>query len=172
MDRAAGVTVRRLRAGETAQLRALRLRALADAPEAFGERFADIDAKPLHYWDELARSFTEPGRHVMFLAERDDDGTWVGMALGFRDWNHDDVVRLAGMWVDPASRRGGVARRLTEAVIDWARREGFRSVALWVADGNDAAATLYARCGFIFTGTRRPLESNPDRQTIEMARVV
>ena len=36
-------------------------------PDAFGESFADAAARPMSYWDDLTRSVTEPGRHVMFL---------------------------------------------------------------------------------------------------------
>jgi ribosomal protein S18 acetylase RimI-like enzyme len=80
---------------------------------------------------------------------------------------HDRVHR-----VDPAQRRGGAGRMLTEAVLDWARQEGFQVIELWVAEGNDRAAKLYERCGFAATGTRRPLPSDPARAAIEMARAL
>jgi GNAT superfamily N-acetyltransferase len=174
VDRAPGLTVHRLRPDEVALLRTLRLRALADAPDAFGETLDDISAKPPEYWDVRARSLTTPGRHVMFLVET-AAGTpgeirGVGMAFGIRDTQRTDVARVGGMWVDPAHRRDGAGQLLTEAVIGWARQEAFRVLELWVADGNERAAKLYERCGFAATGARRPLPSNPTRGTIEMAR--
>jgi hypothetical protein len=52
--------------------RHLRLRALSDSPDSFGEAFADMAARPSSYWDDLTRSVTEPGCHVMFLACEDE----------------------------------------------------------------------------------------------------
>ena len=74
------MTVRRLRADETALLKALRLRALADAPDAFAHTHAEISAKPDAYWEEMRRSVTEPAGHAMFVAET--AGTPVGMVFG------------------------------------------------------------------------------------------
>jgi ribosomal protein S18 acetylase RimI-like enzyme len=34
------------------------------------------------------------------------------------------------------------------------------AVALWVAEGNDAASALYRSAGFVATGERQPLPSN------------
>ena len=61
------VLVRRLEAHEAALHRDLRLRALGDAPESFGETVAEAAARAPAYWEDLTRSVTEPGRHVMFL---------------------------------------------------------------------------------------------------------
>jgi len=47
--------------------RDLRLRALRDAPDSFGETYADADARPSSYWEDLTRSVTERGHHAMFL---------------------------------------------------------------------------------------------------------
>jgi hypothetical protein len=63
------MTVRRLRAGEMTLFKTLRLRALADSPAAFAHTHAEISAKPAAWWQEMARSLTEPGPHVMFVAE-------------------------------------------------------------------------------------------------------
>ena len=174
MDRASDLTVRRLRADEAARFRALRLRALADAPEAFGERLDDIREKPDSYWDDLTRSVTGAARQAMFVAETPgmgaDDG--AGMVFGLRDAQRENVARFGGMWVAPAHRGSGVARLLTEAVITWARREGFNRMELWVTEGNDRAETLYESCGFARTGKSRPLPSTPALTTIEMARAL
>src|ERR671917_264257 len=49
------VTVRRIRADEGPLLRDLRLRALADAPEAFGQALQDAQAQPDAEWTQAAR---------------------------------------------------------------------------------------------------------------------
>jgi RimJ/RimL family protein N-acetyltransferase len=65
------------------------------------------------------------------------------------------------MWVRPSHRGLGIAARLVDAVRDWAVDAGARELELWVADGNEAAARLYVRAGFVPTGIRQPLPSNP-----------
>jgi len=156
--------VRRLRAGELALLRELRLESLRDAPDAFARTFAEILAQPEIYWKEMERSVTEPGRHVMFVAE--DRGQPVGLAFGIR--KGDGIADLGGMWVAPQARGRGVARALGTAVIDWARAEGFAILVLWVTEGNVAARTLYLRLGFEVTGKREPLPSNTTLAIEEM----
>ena len=163
--------IRRLRADEVDLLRALRLRALADAPDAFGERFADISAKPDPYWVDLLRSLTDPNRNVMFVAH-DDRGSPAGMAFGIRDRSHADIGHVGGMWVEPGARRSGAAAQLTAAVVEWSRGERFRRVVLWVTETNAPAIALYRRCGFAPTGERNPLPSNPSLSIIEMAREI
>ena len=61
--------VRRLRADEAPLFKTLRLRALADAPDAFAHTYDEISAKPDTYWAEMTRSVTEPDRYAMFVAE-------------------------------------------------------------------------------------------------------
>jgi GNAT superfamily N-acetyltransferase len=161
------VSVRPLRADETELLKTLRLRSLAESPDSFANSFADADAKPDSYWQEMTRSVTEPGRHVMFVAEK--DAAPVGLAFGLLDKEHAATAQLGGMWVEPAARGLGVGRALGEAVLAWARERGFARVILWVTDGNDAAIALYERMGFARTGDRDRLPSNRDLGTLEMA---
>ena len=95
--------------------RELRLRALGDAPESFGETAAEAEARPTSYWEDLTRSVTEPGCHVMFLADEGRDP--VGSAYGLLDRDRVQAGRVGGMWVDPAWRRRGVGRLLYKAPV-------------------------------------------------------
>jgi len=61
--------------------RELRLRALRDAPDSFGEAYAELAARPPSYWEDLNRSVTEPGRHAMFIAW-EGDRRWIEMPSG------------------------------------------------------------------------------------------
>ena len=66
-------------------------------PDAFGESFADAAARPMSYWDDLTRSVTEPGRHVMFLVGENE--TVVGCTYGFVDRvARDRGLRRLGLW--------------------------------------------------------------------------
>ena len=149
-------------------LKTLRLRALSDAPDAFARTHAETSAQPDSYWDEMTRSVTEPGRHVMFVAE--DDGVAVGMAFGVLQAATPDVPHVGGMWVAPDARLRGIGRALTAAVLDWARERGFARIALWVTEGNAPATSLYERMGFVATGRKDRLAANPALGILEMAR--
>lgn len=164
------VRIRRLEAHEQALFKELRLRALADAPDAFGETHADALARPDSYWANLTHSVTDPRRHVMFVAE--DGPAPVGLVFGLRDADRADGGRLGGMWVAPEARARGVGRALSEAVIDWARSQGFTRLALWVTASSPPAVTLYERQGFVATGRRNVLPSNPKLETLEMERAL
>lgn len=56
------------------------------------------------------------------------------------------VVRM--LVVDPAARGRGVGRRLTEACIDLARRDGAAAIALHTSPAMEVALALYLRMGF------------------------
>jgi ribosomal protein S18 acetylase RimI-like enzyme len=145
------VTVRRLAAGEVQLLRDIRLRALRDAPLAFGSTYArEIAFEPAE-WERRARNSAAGERSVTFVVEPRD-----GMAAGAI---HDDsaVAHLYGMWVAPEARGGGAGRALVEAVIAWAAQRGARRLVTSVTEGNDGALRLYERAGFVDTGVREPL---------------
>src|SRR5689334_23740803 len=147
-----GNAVRQLRPQEWRLWRDLRLRALADAPEAFGETLAEARAKGDDSWQ--ARAAARPDTAPL-VAER--DGAPVGMAVAVID--ADDPVRadLYAMWVAPEARRGGLARALVDAALRWARGRAALELTLGVAEGNEPAYALYRGCGFHDTGARRLL---------------
>ncbi len=83
-----------------------------------------------------------------------------------------ETVYLVAMWAHPGTRGRGVADLLVTDVLSWARENGWPSVSLRVADGNDAARRLFERNGFVPTGHREPLESDPTVGTETLARKV
>jgi GNAT superfamily N-acetyltransferase len=128
------------------RVRAVRLRALADAPDAFGTTLAEDEARSADSWrDRLARE-----DHATFLAVV--DGRDVGMAVGGPSWRGDTTAGLYGMWVAPEARGQGVGDRLIEAVVAWARSRGHPRILLDVGDENAPAIRLYERHGFVPTG--------------------
>ena len=126
--------------------RALRHAALAEAPYAFGSTLADWqgDGDREARW----RARLEPPSHnvITFLG-----GEPVGMASGMPA-EDDGVAELISMWVSPTGRGRGVGDALVQEVVRWARSVGSVAVRLDVSDGNDAAARLYRRNGFAYTG--------------------
>jgi GNAT superfamily N-acetyltransferase len=160
------VELRRLASHEVNLHRDLRLRALRDAPDSFGETFADTAGRSITYWEDLTRSVTEPGPHVMFLAcEREDI---VGSTYGLLDRARSDAGWVGGMWVEPAWRGRGVGRALLREVFGWARERGLRRLGLWAPAHSPAAIALYSRVGLRKTGEERQLPVNSALSVIAM----
>ncbi len=151
------VTIRRIAPGDGELLADLRLRALADAPYAFGTTHAEASRQSADDWAELARRRAEGNREATFFAHLGDDP--VGMAGGFVD-DKSHSVDLISMWVAPEARRHGAARALIQAVVDWAREAGHDELELWVTEGNDGARALYQTTGFVATADVEPLRSD------------
>ncbi len=146
--------------------RDLRLRALCEAPDSFAEAFADAAARPTSYWEDLTRSVTDPGRHVMFLA---CEGEHVlGSTYGLLDQGRSGAGRVGGMWVEPAWRHRGVGRALLQEVFGWARERGLSRLGLWAPAHSPTAIALYAQAGFRETGKRGSLPTNHSLQIVEM----
>jgi ribosomal protein S18 acetylase RimI-like enzyme len=61
---------------------------------------------------------------------------------------------LVGMYVRPAARRAGIARRLVDAVLDHARRH-VELIQLTVVSDNEAARRLYTGLGFVEYGIEK-----------------
>jgi len=159
--------VRRLSAEDWAVLREVRLRALEEAPYAFGSTLGEESSRPEEWWkagvDRLPWHGTR--RIVWFVAE--GEGRAVGLAAGVEgaDGGHPEVM---SMWVEPDCRGTGVAGDLLTAVISWAESQGPGALRLVVAEDNVAARRFYERHGFVSTGKREPLRSRPQVSTQEM----
>ena len=136
-------------------LRDVRLRALADAPDAFATTHAEATARANDWWREWAAKSADAETQAMVLAWDGEDT--VGIAGTFAT---EDAWHVISMWVDPAARGRGVGRELLDAVVAWAReQEPTRPIRLSVTDGNDGARRLYEGYGFVDTGVSEPLRS-------------
>ena len=135
------------------RVRAIRLRALADAPDAFGTTLAEDEARPLAEWRErLTR-----GGSATFVATQVEGGADVGLVTGAAYDGRAGDAGLFGMWVAAPFRGRGVASALVDAVIAWARASGYHRLLLDVGDDNLAAIRLYEAKGFVPTGARGSL---------------
>ena len=162
--------VRRIRTDEWPALRDIRLRALRDAPYAFGSTFEEESARTDDRWIDWAADGSVGGRGLTVVA--DDAGTWIGLARGAPHEAFPGEAGLFSMWVDPTRRSRGVGRELVDAVVTWSIGERFPAVRLLVAAANPAAIRLYERCGFVDTGVRAPLREGVHELTIEMRRTL
>jgi GNAT superfamily N-acetyltransferase len=129
---------------EGTRLRSIRLRALQDAPDAFGSTFAEACARPMHDWVEQVM------RLPTFVAVA--DGRDVAMVRCARDKDDIETAWLISMWVAPEVRRSGIGGELVDLVIAWARDHNIRRLVLDVADLNAPAIALYDAKGFRANG--------------------
>lgn len=162
----ARVELRRLAPDEVELHRDLRLRALRDAPDSFGETAAEAAARSRAYWEELTRAVTAPGGQAMFVACEDEHA--VGTVYALLDRERREAGRVGGMWVEAAWRGQGVGRSLLLEVLGWARARGLARLGLWAPAHSPAAIALYSRAGFRDTGARRTLPGNASVHLIAM----
>jgi GNAT superfamily N-acetyltransferase len=148
-------------------VRALRLRALADAPDAFEMTLAQAE----QWTDEDWRRRVAEGDERLTFVEEDDDGNLVGMAVGLFE-PPARVAHLVGMFVEPRRRRAGLGRGLVEAVESWARQVDATRIELEVNPEMLPAVRLYERCGFERSGRSRALSSRPAVTVIEMSKTL
>jgi GNAT superfamily N-acetyltransferase len=156
------IEVRRVTVGDWEDLRSVRLRALRDAPYAFGSTYAREAARGDKWWRDRTTA------RAWFLAW--NDGLPVGIIAGEADPGTPAHQRhVVSMWVDPAARGTGAADALMAAVGEWARQQGASTLTLWVADASPRARAFYRRTGFRDTGVRQPLPSNPQTAEAELS---
>jgi GNAT superfamily N-acetyltransferase len=158
-----GVVVRPLAAHEWPLYRTLRLRALLDAPAAFGSTLAEEASRTDHDWAWRLHLGAGSGRDRPLVAEV--DGAAAGLAWARMDAGDPSLVNLFQVWVAPQARGRGVAAALLAAAIQWARARGARAMGLGVVCGNDVARRLYERAGF--RDIRAPEPQRPGSSRME-----
>lgn len=131
--------------------RDLRLRALADSPDAFAATLEGSRAL-----DEAAWRARLAGPGPTYGAS-DEGGALVAMAGGFPLVEPDDTLFVWGMWTAPRARGRGFGRALLDTVVAWSRDRGRDRISLHVTEGNDGARRLYESIGFVATGEWEPL---------------
>jgi ribosomal protein S18 acetylase RimI-like enzyme len=146
------LTVRRLGAHEADLLRDVRLRALGDAPMAFGSTLAREQGYAPRKWERWAAASATGERQAFFIVE-----PAAGMATGVIDDEDPALAHLYAMWVAPEARGTGAGTALVDAVVAWATARGAERLMTSVTEGNASAAALYAKAGFSDTGRREPL---------------
>ncbi|HWS04599.1 MAG TPA: GNAT family N-acetyltransferase [Burkholderiaceae bacterium] len=147
--------VRRLLSADAAVYQALRLRALREHPQAFTSSVEDEQDRP-PAWAQ-ARLREDPLRpHDLFLGAFLDEvlvGV-VGLQGRYRAKERHNAT-VVGMYVAPEAAGRGLGQALMHELL--ARAQALPALAqldLTVTEGNDAAQSLYARCGFAVFGVQ------------------
>jgi aminoglycoside 6'-N-acetyltransferase I len=101
---------------------------------------------------EMERALADPGTCVQFMASFGEQAVGFAEAAVRRDAVNgatlSPVAFLEGLYVVPAARRQGVARRLVQAVIDWAVGAGFAELASDALLENTASHAMHRALGF------------------------
>lgn len=149
--------------------KAVRLRALQDAPHAFGSTYARESQSPDSEW--LSRAERMNGeRGVGFLAM--DGATPCGIVGSFLDQNDPTRAQLVAMWTAPTHRQQGIGRLLVNEVLSWARRRSASTLLLMVTSNNEPAIRFYERLGFTRTERTEPYPNDPAVIKYEMSRLI
>ena len=154
-----GVVVRRIRSGDAALLRDVRLRALATDPQSFGSTYDREAAFDEERWRLRAQGDAAGDETTTLLALRGAEA--VGLVTAARDGDDPAVCDVYAMWVTPEARGAGVGRRLLEEVEAWARTVGAGTLRLSVTDRAEAAQALYRSAGFEPNGERTESRHTP-----------
>jgi GNAT superfamily N-acetyltransferase len=156
------LVIRRTTDEDWSELRAIRLEALSDTPDAYGSTYDGTITHSPRRW----RTMAQDGRY--FVAER--DGVVVGMVSGGLNDQHPGTHWLYGMYVTPASRGTAVASHLVEAVIAWAKSEGATELYLHVTASVERARAFYRKVGFVETGERHAMDRDRRLELLTMRR--
>jgi RimJ/RimL family protein N-acetyltransferase len=165
----AEIEVVRAGEGDLPAVIATRLRALTDAPEAFGSTLERERSLTRAQW--LVRMQRGP----WWLARPSPPSAPspvapVGLVAACPDPDVPEHTQLVSMWVAAEARGGPAAPALVTAVVDWAAGEDHPAVVLWVVSANERARRLYSRMGFTPTGRSQPLPSDPQVLEEQMIR--
>lgn len=136
--------LRPLDAQDASAYRTLRLRALAEYPQAFTSSFEEDRERPLEWYEQRLA-----GRGQSFWGVL-HDGRLCGMVGLERESKAKSrhKAKVVGMYVGQEYAGQGLGRRLMEQLIAAARAEGLELLVLTVTQGNTRACKLYERCGF------------------------
>jgi ribosomal protein S18 acetylase RimI-like enzyme len=163
--------IRRIKQDGGALLRELTIRMCTDSPDAFSETLTKAKQRTAEDWHSKAKWLAE-SPDVIGLIAYDDNGRSCGFVMGLvgsfingsMDWECRGIVTIARTWVDPETRRKGIATKLTDTIKDWAGEKGIKRIELQVTENNEPAKSFYKKSGFTDTGRREPLVSNPKLQ--------
>jgi ribosomal protein S18 acetylase RimI-like enzyme len=163
------VTLEPITAGNVALFREVRLRALQDAPLAFGSTYARESQFSDEEWlQRVTRWNGESG--IGYLAM--EGGHGYGIAGVLLEQKDGTCANLVSMWVAPTHRKCGAGRLLVNEIADWSRRRGVHVMRLMVTSSNESAMQFYQRLGFSRTGRTEPYPNDPALIECEMSKLI
>jgi ribosomal protein S18 acetylase RimI-like enzyme len=138
--------LRRLGPDDWEAFREIRLRSLADSPDAFG---STLGREQAFSEDDWRTRLTGP-----VVVVEDPEPVAIGGTF-----DNDGVLHVWGMWTDPAHRHRGHARAVLDALLP-----PDQHAQLDVNVANADARAAYERYGFVGTGRFEPLRPGSDQR--------
>jgi ribosomal protein S18 acetylase RimI-like enzyme len=141
--------IRRFVEEDLAEYRRVRLQALRDHPEAFGESYEQAVERPLSQTIESFRK--QKDSETIFMLGAFEGEELLGTIFFRRDepLKMQHIGHIGAMYTVPEVRGMGVGKALLERVIELARQmPGLLQLELNVTAGNATARSLYTACGF------------------------
>jgi ribosomal protein S18 acetylase RimI-like enzyme len=163
------IVIEQITMGNVAVFKEVRLRALKEAPYAFGSTYAHEAQFDEAEWKRRAEKWRGE-RGIGFIAM--DEGVACGIAGSFLVAEDATRAQLISMWTAPTHRRKGVGQMLVSRVLEWAKSRGARVLQLMVTSPNEGALRFYERLGFTRTGRIEPYPNDPAAVEYEMAREI
>jgi ribosomal protein S18 acetylase RimI-like enzyme len=161
------VTLHPITPSLAADYKAVRLRALADTPSAFGSTYARESQFTEADWQQRTANLCTP-RSIGYLAHHEDE--YCGIAVAFLKEQNPQYAELFSMWVAPEHRNTGTGRLLVDAIESWARHSGADTLQLMVTSSNLSAIAFYQRLGYTPTGRTEPYPNDPALIEYEMSK--
>jgi RimJ/RimL family protein N-acetyltransferase len=138
--------IRRLRIGEGALYRSVRLASLRDSPQAFSSTYEDAFARDEEDWNAQADASALGSDRATFVVI---DQEPCGLGAVYRDVSQPEVGELLQMWISAEHRGSLVATELLNEIFKWAALNGFSRIKAGVLKGNSRAIRFYRRFGFV-----------------------
>lgn len=146
-----GYSIRHAKAEDIEAYRKLRLEALKNHPETFGQDYDDAASKNHEYWENTLK--INPEEKALFLAIQDTQ--LIGMTGIYRNLSKKSHhgATVWGVYVKPAWRGKRISETLIRACLGWAKEQQITIVKLAAVTNNIPAVRCYERCGFKVYGT-------------------
>jgi ribosomal protein S18 acetylase RimI-like enzyme len=146
------VSIRRLEHPDVSAYRPLMLEAYELHPDAFTSSASERSALPISWWESRLSAAHDTSELVLGAFDAHRLVGVAGLSFEKREKARHKAT-LFGMYVPSSRRHMGLGSALVLAALEQARqRRGTRLVQLTVTDGNEAARSLYERCGFVQFG--------------------
>jgi ribosomal protein S18 acetylase RimI-like enzyme len=163
------ISIEPITALNTFLFKAVRFRALQDAPHAFGSTYAKEAQLTDSDWIKRVERWNGESGAGFLAMDRD---IACGIAGSFLDENDPRRAHLISMWTAPTHRQRGIGRLLVKEVLNWARSRNARILQLMVTSNNEPAICFYQRLGFARTGRTEPHPNDPAVIEYEMSRAI
>ena len=154
------LTVRKFEPDEWPLYRQLRLRALAESPNAFGTTLRQAQQRTDDDWAARVSSGGLSPSDLPLLGSV--GGVPSGMTWAKLGTATHEPAQLLQMWVAPEARGRGLAAALVTFVLDWLRSVGAAQLYLQVTCGDTPARRLYECMGFQPVGDPAPLREGSE----------